>query len=506
MKRFLPMLLAVCMMLTTLPVIAAENVDANGSVQYLHVSDADALRDFIDNDGQYASQDVIATDWEGYTDVHKIVFDEPGTLYAYIFTDNVNDDYGFAKLELFADFALSARVEGTKEETGVENVTGTYEDCIVYEVNAGTYYYRGSRWNGCDPLTVTIYFGFKPASGKLKVTSLPKTGTTREAGAVTVQTVSAPTELNTYIANGGTYASQDVITTEWNGYSDYYVFTLAEPGWLFVNPMSDYEHANFQLFSNVEATSRLASFRTKSSITETPYNIYLDAGTYYYRYSRWNGYDPMTITTYLGFMPAANRLSVNNISVSADKTYATVTFNYDKNYLPSFISSGTLRMEEGKIDVRHIKNNTVWKTDARTNALETASVKITKNGTYTVRLDSNVDEFYSMVSFTVSGLNGTTVKAPAKPKSVTLTAGKKKVTIKWKKVTGATGYEIYRATSKNGKYTKIATIKKASTVKYVDKKSLKSKKKYFYKVRAYTKVGSQKKYSGYTTPKSVKVK
>ena len=76
-------------------------------------------------------------------------------------------------------------------------------------------------------------------------------------------------------------------------------------------------------------------------------------------------------------------------------------------------------------------------------------------------------------------------KAPAAVKLSSATGGKKQVTLKWKKVSKASGYYVYRSTSKNGTYKKVATIKKGSTTKYVDKK-LKAKTKYYYKVKAYT--------------------
>ncbi len=50
-----------------------------------------------------------------------------------------------------------------------------------------------------------------------------------------------------------------------------------------------------------------------------------------------------------------------------------------------------------------------------------------------------------------------------------------------------TGYKIYRATKKNGKYKLIKTIGKAGTLKYTDK-GLKKGRKYFYKIQTYTKV------------------
>lgn len=68
--------------------------------------------------------------------------------------------------------------------------------------------------------------------------------------------------------------------------------------------------------------------------------------------------------------------------------------------------------------------------------------------------------------------------------NVTVSSSKaKKVKLKWNKTKEATGYEVLRATSANGKYTVIKTIKSANTVSYTDKKAQKGKT-YYYKVRA----------------------
>ena len=54
------------------------------------------------------------------------------------------------------------------------------------------------------------------------------------------------------------------------------------------------------------------------------------------------------------------------------------------------------------------------------------------------------------------------------------------VTIQWEKVEGATKYEVYRATSKNGSYTRLATTKNTS----VNNTSITAGKTCYYKVRA----------------------
>lgn len=86
-----------------------------------------------------------------------------------------------------------------------------------------------------------------------------------------------------------------------------------------------------------------------------------------------------------------------------------------------------------------------------------------------------------------------TLKAPA---SLKTTAGKRKVTITYKKATGATKYEIYRSTQKSKGYKKIATTTKT---KYVDTKAKKGKK-YYYKVRS-VRTGNGTAYSSYTSAK-----
>ena len=95
---------------------------------------------------------------------------------------------------------------------------------------------------------------------------------------------------------------------------------------------------------------------------------------------------------------------------------------------------------------------------------------------------------------------------PKKVSSLKLKAGKKQLTVSWKKDSKVGGYEIVYATSKNFKSgKKTVKITKASTAKKVISK-LKSKKTYYVKVRAFKKVGGKTYYGAYTSVKSVKVK
>lgn len=83
--------------------------------------------------------------------------------------------------------------------------------------------------------------------------------------------------------------------------------------------------------------------------------------------------------------------------------------------------------------------------------------------------------------------------------------GKKQAKIKWNKISGVTGYGIYMSTSKNGKYSKIKTIKNAKTVTYT-KTNLKKNKKYYFKVRAYKVINEQKVYGEFSKVQKVTIK
>lgn len=101
--------------------------------------------------------------------------------------------------------------------------------------------------------------------------------------------------------------------------------------------------------------------------------------------------------------------------------------------------------------------------------------------------------------------NTETVK-PKKTSIKKLSKGKKKFTITWAKVSGVKGYQIqYSSDKKFKKNNKSVTVTKQKTTKATVKK-LKSKKKYYVRVRTYKTVNSKKIYSSWSKVKSVKTK
>ena len=87
-----------------------------------------------------------------------------------------------------------------------------------------------------------------------------------------------------------------------------------------------------------------------------------------------------------------------------------------------------------------------------------------------------------------------------------VTAGTKKLTVKWtKKTAQVTGYEIQYSTSKAFKSVKTKTVSKNSTVS-ASLTGLKAKTTYYIRVRTYKTVNGKKVYSAWSTVKSAKTK
>lgn len=133
--------------------------------------------------------------------------------------------------------------------------------------------------------------------------------------------------------------------------------------------------------------------------------------------------------------------------------------------------------------------------------------------TYTNKSDTTATKPSDVTTATKPAATTTATKPAVKPvKKVTVKkqtakvkAGKKKLTVTWKKDKNVSGYQIKIATKKNFKGAKTYTVKSYKTYKKVIKK-LKAKKKYFVKVRAYKTVGKSKVYGVYSAVRSCKVK
>ena len=82
-------------------------------------------------------------------------------------------------------------------------------------------------------------------------------------------------------------------------------------------------------------------------------------------------------------------------------------------------------------------------------------------------------------------------------------AGHDSIKVSWKKLAGASGYEVYRAATSGGQYTKIKSITNGNTVSFTHK-GLPAGTEYYYKVVPYRNVSGKKHYSqGHTAPNAI---
>lgn len=121
---------------------------------------------------------------------------------------------------------------------------------------------------------------------------------------------------------------------------------------------------------------------------------------------------------------------------------------------------------------------------------------------YYYKIKAYRGSYYSTASAAASAVP--TLSKPPTPSVSKASSGYVKV--KWKGISGETGYQIYRAKSKNGKYTKVKSVKMASSKYPYAKIKAAKKKTYYYKVRAYKKVGSKTVYSQFSKVKAYKLK
>ena len=193
----------------------------------------------------------------------------------------------------------------------------------------------------------------------------------------------------------------------------------------------------------------------------------------------------VTITAKLGIYKAECKVKVNLApqTITAKAAKSTVVVG-----------------KTDKITVSGAKTSVTYKSSKTSIATVSAKGVITAKapGTVTITVTAAATDQYKAAT--------KTVKVKVLPKATKISSAKntasKKVTVKWKKVAGVTGYQIKYVT---GKTTKTVTVKGAAKVKKVLTK-LKKGKTYKIYVRTYKTVSKTNYYSSWSAVKKVKIK
>lgn len=200
---------------------------------------------------------------------------------------------------------------------------------------------------------------------------------------------------------------------------------------------------------------------------------------YEYRYgSQWSG---GTGGVFQIYVPSTLNVTVNVISDSSNPLDAIVLYN----------SQGQ------ELDLVSYDDTTIWKRNPSTRKAYFNRTKRLNKGYYYIECEVSVN---SGGGFTL----GTSASLPSKPSIRNIRKiSKKTATISWNKVGSVSGYQLYRSTSKKGRYQCVKTLSSKSG-SYKNGK-LKRKKTYYYKVRAYKKVNGKTFYSGFSAIKKIKM-
>lgn len=184
----------------------------------------------------------------------------------------------------------------------------------------------------------------------------------------------------------------------------------------------------------------------------------------------------------------------------------TVTVSVPGTIKGSAISYKSVKISWSKVSQAsgyEVYQNNKKLADVKSTSYTKSGLKTGSKYTYKVRAYRVVNGKKVYSSYTKSVSLKPTLKKTTKVK--VKNSKKRAAVVTWKKVSGASGYRVYRATKKNGKYKLVKTVKGNKSVKYTNKK-LKKNKKYYYKVRAYRTVSGKKVFGAYSSKVRVNVR
>ena len=289
-----------------------------------------------------------------------------------------------------------------------------------------------------------------------------------------------------------TFATSNIIRNDYTVYGtlrgsdckDLFTFTLSQPSKVIFVVVSKSSYFNLGIFNSKQKLIGSDMSGTRNSSGNYSYGLVSNGNLSAGRYYAWleNFYQNDSYLLYLSIKPLVSTpgkptVKISNVASSGKikLTWNATSYADDYQIYRATSKSGTYK---------HLA------TTSKTSYTD-KSAKAGKKYYYKVRAVSDngkKSSFSSIVSDTCN---------LARPDvSIKLKSGDPKLS--WDKISGASWYDIYRATSKNGTYKQIAATTSTS---YTDKKA-KAGKTYYYKVKA----GSSSAKSAYSSVDKIKAK
>lgn len=248
----------------------------------------------------------------------------------------------------------------------------------------------------------------------------------------------------------------------------------------------------YELYRATSLTGNFSNLSASIDSNGTSYlNENLTSGTaYYYKVRAYKLIDGIKVYN-----------SFSSI-VSAKPVLPTIT-------APKATVAGYNKVKVSWNEVREADGYEVYRSTSLTGTYSSiASLKYSSALSYiNTNLTSNKSYYYKIRAYRIH--NGSKVYSSfsnvvnAKPVLASVTtskavsAGYNKVKVSWGKVSEASGYEIYRSTSKTGTFSKVTTLS-GSTNSYING-SLTTGRTYYYKIRVYRNNNGSKVYSSFST-------
>ncbi len=435
-------------------------------------------------------------------EVYKLVLPASGQLSAYIESDIKSG----VSYEVYDETSnqLEYMVLGMNEP--LNQVQGTVSDYF----NAGTYYIVMSSYGRSGNYNVKFTFNSM-------LESFPESNNGNNNDIPTSSKISC----------GITYYGMLTLNDE----NDIYAFTIPTSGTVQVTSQADCDALEYNMYDtkgDVVVTSSQSRNQITNSINYS-YSIPLNSGTYYLEMKRGktgsysfkvdfaSAYESFPETGADDYLTGANPINLG-VTYSGQIAYKNqgVKFYNGSSYMAKDVDYYVFNVFQGGAITINVSsqsdlraeiyddqgNSQRWIDSSKVESLGRYDINETLNmmpGTYYLSIRGDSGNYSFQVSQYV---------APKSVARVSISKAKSKkkhsITLNWKKVEGASGYQIQYSKYKNFRGKKSLWV--GSTINKKTIRSLKSKKKYYVRVRAYTISNSQFIYGKFSKARKVKVK